>query len=300
MRIRTLLFWICLLAIGSPATVWAWGPATHIGLGSAILDQLYLLPAGVAWILRKNAAAFLFGNIAADVVFAKRLSRVRQFCHHWSTGLRLLEHAKDDRATAFGHGYMAHLAADTVAHGKFVPRQIVLSGSRVNFGHLYWELRADGLEQNESWRRLRYILALDHRDHHDTLEPYIQDTFLPYTMNRMLFHRVNALVVKPQFRRSMRRIRNSSRWPLSRELMNGYRSECIDRICSILSEGERSPLMREDPNGTSALMKLSVHRRQIRRLHRRGLATEVRLRESALGFEPNPDLAEHAAVSTIA
>lgn len=289
---------MCLFAIGLPEPVWAWGPATHIGLGSAILDQLYLIPAGVAWVLRRHAAAFLFGNIAADVVFAKRLSRVRQCCHHWSTGLRLLDHAKDDRTTAFAYGYMAHLAADTVAHGKFVPRQIVVSGSRINFGHLYWELRADGLEQNESWRKLRHILELDHRDHHDSLEPHIKDTFLPYTMNRMFFHRVNALVVRPQFRRSMRRLRNSSRWPLSRELMKDYRSECVDRICSILSEGERSPLMREDPNGTSALMKLSVHRRHTRRLRRRGLATDARLRESALGFEPSPEVAGDPVIPT--
>ncbi len=57
--------------------------------------------------------------------------------------------------------------------------------------------------------------------------------------------------------------------------------------------------MREDPNGTSALMKLSVHRRHMRRLHRRGLATDARLRESALGFEPSPELAGDTVTLTI-
>ena len=267
-------------------TVWAWGPATHIGLGSTILGELCVLPAGVAWILRRHAAAFLFGNIAADVVFAKRWSRVKQFCHHWRTGFRLLDQAADDRTKAFAFGYLSHLAADTVAHGKFVPRQIVVSGSRVSFGHLYWELRADGLESDVNWRLLKNLLADDLSHHHDTLAPHITDTFLPYSMNRLLFHRVNNLVVRPQFRRSMERLRLSSRWALSAPLMSAYRSECVDRVLSVLSEGTRSSLLRDDPNGTSALMELRIRRRELRRLRRRNLITPHRLHESSLAFEP--------------
>ncbi|MCH8243897.1 MAG: zinc dependent phospholipase C family protein [Planctomycetes bacterium] len=287
MRVRFSTICLILLFAGAiTEPVWAWGPATHIGLGSSILGELCLLPAGVAWILRRHAAAFLFGNIAADVVFAKRWSRVKQFCHHWPTGFRLLDQAADDQASAFAYGYLSHLAADTVAHGKFVPRQIVVSGSRINFGHLYWELRADGLESDDTWRLLKNLLADDLRHHHDALAPHITDTFLPYPMNRMLFHRVNNLVVKPQFRRSMERLRLSSRWPLSAPLMSAYRGECVDRILSVLSEGTRSSLLREDPNGTSALMELRIRRRELRRLRRRGLITSHRLRETSLGFEP--------------
>ena len=267
-------------------TAWAWGPATHIGLGSRILGELCVLPAGVAWILRRHAAAFLFGNIAADVVFAKRWSRVKQFCHHWPTGFRLLDEAANDQTRAFAYGYLSHLAADTVAHGKFVPRQIVVSGSSVHFGHLYWELRADGLESDDTWHLLKNLLADDLRQHHDTLAPNITDTFLPYTMNRLLFHRINNLFVRPRFRRSLERLRMSACWPLSAPLMSAYRDECVDRICSVLSEETRSPLLREDPNGTSALMKLRIRRRELRRLGRRRLITSRRMRETSLGFEP--------------
>ncbi len=69
-------------------------------------------------------------------------------------------------------------------------------------------------------------------------------------------------------------------------LMSAYRSECVDRILSILSEGTRSSLLREDPNGTSALMELRIRRRELRRLRRRGLITSRRLRETSLAFEP--------------
>ena len=84
----------------------------------------------------------------------------------------------------------------------------------------------------------------------------------------------------------MERLRLSSRWPLAAPLISAYRAECVDRIRSVLSEGTRSSLLREDPNGTSALMKLRIRRRELRRLRRRGLITSRRLRETSLAFEP--------------
>ena len=159
---------VCLLGAADEAL--AWGPATHVGFAASVLERLFLLPIGVAAILTRHGVAYLYGNITADIVFAKRLSRVKQFCHHWSTAFGLLDAADDDRARAFAYGYLSHLAADTVAHGKFVPRQIVVSRCSVNFGHFYWELRADTLERNGSWRLLGQVLgrlhdsSLAHRD----------------------------------------------------------------------------------------------------------------------------------------
>jgi hypothetical protein len=68
--------------------------------------------------------------------------------------------------------------------------------------------------------------------------------------------------------------------------MAGYRSECLDRIQSILTDGHRSPLLREDPNGTSALMQLSVRRRQVRRMKRIGIPIERTMVEAAVGLAP--------------
>ena len=129
----------CLL--GQTKEALAWGPATHVGLAASILEHLELLPGAVAAVLARRKIAYFYGNIAADVVFAKRWSRIKQFCHHWSTAFSLLDAARNDRAQAFAYGYLSHLAADTVAHGKYVPRQIAVSQWPVNFGHFYWELR---------------------------------------------------------------------------------------------------------------------------------------------------------------
>jgi len=42
---------------------------------------------------------------------------------------------------AFAFGYLAHLAADTVAHNYFVPRQLAVTSSTSSLGHSYWESR---------------------------------------------------------------------------------------------------------------------------------------------------------------
>lgn len=275
---------VCLLSGTDQAL--AWGPVTHVNLAASILERLPLLPAAVAAVLAKHGVAYLYGSIAADIVFAKRWSRIKQFCHHWSTAFGLLDAAKDDRATAFAYGYLSHLAADTVAHSKYVPRQIVVSESSVSFGHFYWELRADATEAEASWKLLEKTLRHDHADHHQALESHMSGTFLPYELNRLLFSQMNALTVRREFRRTVDLWNRYSRWFLSPELVEGYRAESLDRVFSILAEGHRSMLLREDPNGTSALMHLRVRRREVRRLKRRGLPVERRLLEASRGLAP--------------
>lgn len=274
----------------------AWGPATHVGLANTILDQISVLPMAVAAIINRHRLAYMYGNIAADVVFAKRLSKVKQFCHHWSTAFRLLDSAENERDKAFAYGYLSHLAADTVAHGKYVPYQIIVSNLPVNYGHFYWELRADAKQDALAWSSLKHLLSHNHADHHNTLSDHIVDTFLPYDLNRLLFDRMNAFAVKRGFQRTMHVWNRFSRRSLSVELLNGYRSESIDRIQTILAEGHRSALLREDPNGTSALMQVKVQKRAVRRMKRGGLPVKHRLTEISHGLAPVRRL--HANVGT--
>lgn len=276
----------------------AWGPVTHVNLAASVLERLPLLPAAVAMVLARHGVPYLYGSIAADIVLAKRWSRIKQFCHHWSTAFGLLDAAKDDRATAFAYGYLSHLAADTVAHGKYVPRQIVVSESSVSFGHFYWELRADATEAEASWQLLEKVLKDDHADHHQALESHMRGTFLPYELNRLLFGQMNALTVRREFRRTVDVWNRYSRWFLPPELVDGYRAESLDRVFSILTEGHRSMLLREDPNGTSALMHLRVRRREVRRLKRRGLPVERRLLEASRGLAPRLERSSSACSVT--
>lgn len=267
-------------------SAWAWGPGTHVEIAHGVLSQLALLPAAVAAILARYTTAYVYGTVAADIVFAKRLSRVKQFCHHWSTGFRLLDKADTDESRAFAYGYLSHLAADTVAHGKYVPRQITLARSTMNFGHFYWEWRADALAHPLAWRRLRQVFSENQQHHHEALAAHLRGTFLPYPLNRRVFERLNRTAMHPLPRRTVEALADYSRFPLSRSELVSYRAECVDRTLSLLQNGPACALMREDPNGAAALLHVRWLKRDLRRMERRGQSTSLLAREMTSSMAP--------------
>ncbi len=275
MSSRRWLKLLCLAGIAvlfsDAAEAWAWGPATHVKLGCQVLGQLALLPATLAVLLRRHAVDFIYGNIAADYVFAKKLSRVKQFCHHWVTGFALLEDARTDGQRAFAHGYLAHLAADTVAHNKFLPRQLTLTRTTINVGHVYWEVRADCHIERPYRRHLRSILQHRFLEHEASLAANLTETFLPFAINRRLFRRMNLMTTNLAWHEAMRRWHLLSRWDLCPDLLGRYHDESVERILSLLAEGAASPLVHEDPNGNAALGFARHHRRQLRQMARAGV-----------------------------
>ncbi|MFQ5491285.1 MAG: zinc dependent phospholipase C family protein [Phycisphaerae bacterium] len=275
----------------------AWGPGIHIALASDVLSQAALLPASVAGILTRYALDYLYGNIAADLVFAKRLSRVKQFCHHWSTGFATLDHARDDRGLAFAYGYLSHLAADAVAHGKFVPHQIVVSGSTLNFGHLYWEMRADVTVGPAVWEEVDRVLLGAFHEHHRTLENLLTDTFLPFDANRQMFRGINSLVRRRSWRRTMASWERYSRHPLPEDLLENYLAEARANIIDLLTLMKDSPVLFEDPNGTASFSYVRAHRRQLRRLKRQGLSPQQRIVEAAASHAPVDRLDGHRSAT---
>ena len=61
-----------LLLAATPTDAYAWTPGTHIFLGEAVMRSLALLPAGVAELIGAFPYDFLYGNIAADPIIAKK------------------------------------------------------------------------------------------------------------------------------------------------------------------------------------------------------------------------------------
>jgi hypothetical protein len=265
----------------------AWGPATHVKLASDLLGHLHLLPAALAGILARNGRDYLFGNLAADVVVAKKLSRIKQFCHHWNTGFAILQGARNDGSRAFALGYLSHLAADTVAHGKFLPRQMTLTRSTVAFGHLYWELRADATIGPFYWERLRGLLQQGFADHQASLSAQLTDTFLPFSVNWRLFYRMNRFGSRRLLRLTMDRWYSLSRWQLSDQLMREYRAECLERMLDVLINQQSSLVLNDDPNGNAALAYTRLQRRQLRRMSRAGLISPHILYEAAASHAPS-------------
>ena len=285
---RFLVFGAALIYLLLDASeVYAWGPVTHVRLAGDVLANLQYLPAAIAAILARYGSAYLYGTLAADVVFAKRLSRIKQFCHHWSTGFRILDTASDDRERAFAYGYLSHLAADTVAHGKFVPYHVLLHRTSVNFGHLYWEMRADAAAGDPARRALVRALAEPHDSHHRTLAKVLTETLLPYSMNRAVFDRLNRLAARRGYHQSVNAWGRVSRRDLCPVTLDAYHAESLDRTFSLLHEGARSALLSEDPSGAAALLFAAAHRRDSKRRLRRGLPMHHRTLEAAAGHAPS-------------
>lgn len=285
-RIGFILLATAIILLVGESTAQAWGPATHVKLGSDLLAHAHLLPVALAALLRRNARDYLFGNIAADVVLAKKLSRVKQFCHHWKTGLAVLEDADNESSRAFALGYLSHLAADTVAHNKFLPRQMTVTRSTLSFGHLYWELRADSTIGSHYWATLRDILDQVFAEHEARLNSRLTDTWLPFSVNWKMFYRMNRFVALRSLRRAMETWYNVSRWSLSDQLMREYRQECLKHMLDVVIHQHEADVLHLDPNGNAALAYTRAQRRQLRQMARVGLISPHILYEAALGHAP--------------
>ncbi len=276
---------VCLVASG---TAYAWGPLTHVHFAGEVLSQLWMLPAGVAALLARHAREYVFGNIAADVVLAKKLSRIKQVCHRWNTGFALLEHAETDAGRAFAYGYLSHLAADTVAHNKFLPRQILSCGSTISFGHIYWEIRADSLLPAGYWPQLQSSLRRRYDEPEKLLSTHLTTTLLPFGMNRRIFKRINLLASARSWHRSIGLWSLVSRWPLDSEIVTDYHAESVDRIVDVLEAGRKSPVLYEDPNGNLALSHARIQKRLLRQMRRASLPTDAVVRETLQHQAPRP------------
>ncbi len=275
-----------LLVLSLGTEVFAWGPATHVQIASDLLANLWLLPAGLAALITQYRRQFLYGVVATDTVLAKKLSRVKQVCHRWTTGFGLLEEARSDSTKVFAYGYLAHLAADTVAHNKFLPRQMAVSRSTVTFGHPYWEIRADALVEKSHWMELRKVLQGTYVEPEKMMRARLGETLLSYGTNRVLFKRVNLLTSLRGWRKSVDFWSHLSRYKLDSDVIGAYRAESLDRIAELLKNGHASSIIYEDPNGNAALAQAKAQKRQLRQMKWAGMPHAQIIREAAAGLAP--------------
>ena len=70
----------------------------------------------------------------------------------------LRRRATTSRCAPSALGYLAHLAADSVAHNYFVPKQLAVTSSTSALGHSYWESRFETHLGTECARRARELI----------------------------------------------------------------------------------------------------------------------------------------------
>lgn len=280
-----------LVVLCAPSDAYAWGPGTHIKLAHDVLANLNLLPAAVAALIAANRRAFIYGNVATDTVLAKKMSKVKQVCHRWATGFGLLNSAETDEGKSFAYGYLAHLAADTIAHNKFLPRQMAVSRSTITFGHFYWEVRADSRITRPHWDSLQTLLHGIYPEPERLLETHLTATMLSFRTNRVLFKRMNLLAAEHGWRKSVEFWSKLSRFSLDDQVIRDYHEESIGRTLDVLGKGSSSLVLHDDPNGNAALAYAKAQRRQLKQFKRAHIAHGHVIREAAAGHAPRVDRA---------
>ncbi len=246
-----------------PTEALAWTPGTHILLGEAVLRSAdLLLPAAIAQVLKAFPYDFLYGSIAADTSFAKRYAKVGRHCHFWSVGDDILDRARDDSLRAFGYGYLAHLAADVVAHNHFVPHQLAITSSSSGVGHSYWESRFES-ETGEQWpRRARELILLDHGRADEHLDRILSPTIFSTPTNRRIFRGMVHVTDMGSWQRVMALMAQNSRWPLREQVVGAHLDRAFEYVVDLLARGAESAPRRFDPSGEDALREA----KQIRKM----------------------------------
>ncbi len=243
-----------------PRAAHAWTPGTHIFLGESILANLELLPAAVAELLRSYPFDFLYGNIAADSSIAKKYAPVGRHCHYWHVGQEIHDLADSEALRAFGLGYLCHLAADTVAHNYFVPRQLVLTSSTASVGHSYWESRVETHLGDAYARIAKDVILQDHAPADAHLDRIISPTIFSVRTNRRLFRGMVHITETQGWQRGMQAARDRSRWDLTDEDVERHLALSFDFMAALLSEAE--PATRQlDPSGERPLKVAKEMRR---------------------------------------
>jgi hypothetical protein len=272
-----------------PQPAWAWGPATHAYLGDQVLSSLHLLPDAVRLVLAAHPFDFLYGSLAADISLAKKYVPEGRHCHHWHIGEEIHAAAETDRLRAVGLGYLAHLAADTIAHNFFVPRQLLLTSSTKAFGHSYWEARMDTMI-GEQYTRLARTAVMDH-DHSAAdalLDRVLSGTLFSFHTNRRIFRGMIRFVDHERWHSIFGTIVTRSRWDLTDETGRDYMVRSFDYVVDYLGRRGEAIAAGLDPIGERNL-DLS---KKVRRLALRDGAWERPeiLGEMADEFFPLPDI----------
>ena len=236
-----------------PSLAHAWTPGTHIFLGESVLANLVQLPAVVTELLRAFPYDFLYGNIAADTSIAKKY-----------VGQEIFERAETDSLRAFGLGYLAHLAADTVAHNYFVPGQLVVASSTIALGHSYWESRFETHLGDQYARTAMEVIRMDHTSADAHLDRILAPTIFSVRTSRRLFRGMVGLTETQSWQRAFQIIAQKSRWDLTDHMVERHMSLAYQFVMELLSATD-GVVRKLDPSGEASLslakrMRLDVVR----------------------------------------
>lgn len=242
----------CLLLALLPDAALAWTPGTHIYLGESVLSSLMQLPATVADLLRAFPFDFLYGNIAADTSIAKKYVPVGRHCHSWKVAGEIRQLADTEPLRAFALGYLAHLAADTVAHNYYVPRQLVVTSRTIALGHSYWESRLETQLGEHYAKAAVDVVRRDHASSDAHLDRILAPTIFSVRTNRRLFRGMVGVTETQSWQKAFRVLAKQSRWDLRTDIVERHMALSYQFVMEVLA-GAESRAHKLDPSGEASL-----------------------------------------------
>ncbi len=213
-----------------PTAAFAWGPLTHMYLGTQILSCAPLIPAGILALIRKHKQDFLYGNIMADTIIGKKYLPDDKSSHSWDVGMKLFGQAKSWPERAFAYGYLSHLAADTVAHET-------LTDDLGNMGHTWVELKADSLIDKTYWLQTVLISKAVRKRSELLLENALDSYVFSFKTNRRIYKSIVFLSV----------LNKKRRYGIDRSLIHELHEESISRMLDLMQKGTESEVLFKSP-----------------------------------------------------
>ena len=255
---------LILLFMFIPNNALAWGAGVHLGLGLQLLANPGVLPLALQSLLATESMAFLYGCIAADIILGKKYTHHLEHCHNWRIGLKILEQAKQQgpAAEACAYGYLAHLAADTIAHNYFVPYKLAMTYNSVVLNHAYWEIRADIGVHKETWETAQKLAKRDNRQLDLMLSQILSDTIFSFGTNKQIFNSMMLVTRLRRWHKLIKSMAKRSKWEFDQEEHREYMAMGLEAITGILSD-ENSPYWNADPTGDRALTAANLIRKNL-------------------------------------
>ena len=246
-----MLFWIlCLLCL----VCLPWGPGHHLEFAERVLRRRKeLLPADVARLIGSERKAYLYGNLAADLINFKNYGGAYNHCHRWKIVEEMREHSSTPRGEAFLLGYLSHLAADTIAHNHFVPYHLARYARTKGLGHLYWEMNADRFVPHERWSIVTELKA-DARlaELDDMVNRCVPKKALSMRTNKFLFNHVLLVSERERWRHGVARLHPLANVQLTKGFLGLFQDAAVERIRLALHKKGLREIERVDANGKEA------------------------------------------------
>lgn len=255
---------LLLLLLLIPIDAFAWGVGVHLTLGARLLAAPEQLPQSLQALLAAQPLDFLYGCVAPDITLGKKFTHYLQHCHNWRVASRVLAQAKGDgpAAEACAYGYMAHLAADTIAHGYFVPLKMAKTYNTSLLQHTYWEIRAETGVPAETWELAQRLARNDNRKLDEVLSRILSDTIFSFRTNKQLFNSMMLVSRLQKWHRLLQSMAERSKWAFDEAEHAEYMQLALEAINGILGDAQ-SPYWNADPTGDRALTAAKLIRKNL-------------------------------------